>query len=397
MSTVSIDHIAMPTANAERLIEFYKRLDFHINDEEKWRSGEVPAFSIQVGNSKINIHPEGFVAGLRGPTAVPGCTDICFVWDGTVEECQAMLDAAGSGGYRRAGPAEGRAWRRRPSLAQSVRARPGPEPAGVDDLLLTMPLKERRLGRTRAWCSLSSAWARWTRRRRPKASTLSAPRSTWGIRLVDTARDYQGSEYLIGQVVRERGSDFCIASKTFSRTVNGSQADVDRSLAVLGVPSICLYQLHDVSTPSAWVQVMAPGGALEGLRTAQARELVQHVGISSHSLEIVEKAITCGEFDAVMLEYSAFYPESEDLIRLAARSGVGVIVMRPLGGSGRMSSLRSLNARGEDGADSRAAAALRAVQPRRLGGDTGRAIPGQGAPERRAVPGIRAAHRRRKA
>ena len=107
MSTVSIDHIAMPTANAERLIEFYKRLDFHINDEEKWRSGEVPAFSIQVGNSKINIHPEGFVAGLRGPTAVPGCTDICFVWDGTVEECQAMLDAAGVEVIAGPGPRKG--------------------------------------------------------------------------------------------------------------------------------------------------------------------------------------------------------------------------------------------------------------------------------------------------
>ena len=29
MSTVSIDHIAMPTSNAEKLIEFYKRLGFH--------------------------------------------------------------------------------------------------------------------------------------------------------------------------------------------------------------------------------------------------------------------------------------------------------------------------------------------------------------------------------
>ena len=33
MSTVSIDHIAMPTANAEGLIKFYKRLGFKINDE----------------------------------------------------------------------------------------------------------------------------------------------------------------------------------------------------------------------------------------------------------------------------------------------------------------------------------------------------------------------------
>ena len=45
MSTVGIDHIAMPTANAERLIEFYKRLGFTINDEDAWRAGEANAFS----------------------------------------------------------------------------------------------------------------------------------------------------------------------------------------------------------------------------------------------------------------------------------------------------------------------------------------------------------------
>jgi catechol 2,3-dioxygenase-like lactoylglutathione lyase family enzyme len=95
MPTASIDHIAMPTANAERLIGFYKRLGFTINDEEEWRTGKANIFSIQVGDSKINVHPEGYVAGLRGPSAMPGCGDICFVWDGTVEECQEWLAAAG--------------------------------------------------------------------------------------------------------------------------------------------------------------------------------------------------------------------------------------------------------------------------------------------------------------
>ena len=95
MATVSIDHIAMPTANAERLIAFYKGLGFTINDEEEWRAGKANIFSIQIGDSKINVHPEGYVAGLRGPSAVPGCADICFVWDGTVEECQEWLVAAG--------------------------------------------------------------------------------------------------------------------------------------------------------------------------------------------------------------------------------------------------------------------------------------------------------------
>jgi catechol 2,3-dioxygenase-like lactoylglutathione lyase family enzyme len=95
MPTVGIDHIAMPTSNAERLIAFYKKLGFPINNEEKWRAGEVATFSIQVGESKINVHPEGFTASLRGPTAVPGCTDICFVYEGTVEACQRMLAEAG--------------------------------------------------------------------------------------------------------------------------------------------------------------------------------------------------------------------------------------------------------------------------------------------------------------
>ena len=95
MPATNIDHIAMPTANAERLIEFYKRLGFTINDEIEWRAGEASIFSIQIGNSKINVHPEGFTASLRGPTAVPGCGDVCFVWEGSAEECKKMLDDAG--------------------------------------------------------------------------------------------------------------------------------------------------------------------------------------------------------------------------------------------------------------------------------------------------------------
>lgn len=107
MSTIGLDHIAMPTANAELLIDFYKGLGFAINDEAAWRAGEVGIFSIQVGDSKINVHPEGYTATLRGPTAVPGCADICFVWDGTAEECQQMLAAAGVEVIRGPGPRKG--------------------------------------------------------------------------------------------------------------------------------------------------------------------------------------------------------------------------------------------------------------------------------------------------
>ena len=162
------------------------------------------------------------------------------------------------------------------------------------------------------------------------------------INLVDTAREYEGSEYLIGQVVRARESNrFHIATKTMRRDINGSQHDVDRSLRLLGVDHIDLYQLHDVSTPESWSAVMREDGALMGLKIARERGLIGHIGISSHSLDILEKAITSGEFETVMLEYSAFFPQTEGLISLARERDVGVIVMRPLGGSGRTSSIRT--------------------------------------------------------
>ena len=163
-----------------------------------------------------------------------------------------------------------------------------------------------------------------------------------GVDFIDTAREYQGSEHLIGQVIRARGGKkFRISTKTMRRDRDGSQHDVDRSLGLLGTDSIDLYQLHDVSSPESWDAVMRDDGALVGLKIARERGLIGHIGISSHSLDILEKAITCGEFETVMLEYSAFFPQTEGLIALARESDVGVIVMRPLGGSGRMSSVRT--------------------------------------------------------
>ena len=95
------DHVALPTADAEALIAFYKRLGFPIFYEEEWRAGKTPVFAIGVGeHAKINVHPPalwkqpGFEA--RGPTALPGCGDLCFVFDGTIDEAEKLIREAGA-------------------------------------------------------------------------------------------------------------------------------------------------------------------------------------------------------------------------------------------------------------------------------------------------------------
>jgi len=212
-------------------------------------------------------------------------------------------------------------------------------------------LKTRRLGKTNLMVTELGLGAMDTPQSTEGEATLHQALDL-GINYIDTARIYQGSEYLIGQVLeaRSRGGFETrpyVASKTINRTRNGSQYDVDRSLKLLCVDKIDVYQLDDV-LPDDWDKAMQEGGALEGLQIAKYRGLIDHIGITSHSMEVLEKAITCGEFETVMLEYSAFFhQETEPLIRLAQHRDVGVIVMRPLGGSGRTSVIRARQASGQ--------------------------------------------------
>jgi catechol 2,3-dioxygenase-like lactoylglutathione lyase family enzyme len=39
MPIAGIDHIALPTADGERFLDFYKRLGFSSTDEDEWRAG----------------------------------------------------------------------------------------------------------------------------------------------------------------------------------------------------------------------------------------------------------------------------------------------------------------------------------------------------------------------
>lgn len=101
MPVTGLDHLALPTHDAERLASFYGALGFALVGFEAWRAGRAPIFSIGCGDQKINVHPESLVAlrghpaYLRGDTAEAGCGDICVVWEGGVDALLALLARAG--------------------------------------------------------------------------------------------------------------------------------------------------------------------------------------------------------------------------------------------------------------------------------------------------------------
>ena len=116
MPLKSFDHVVIPTADPEAMLAFYKRLGFTCDPRGRVARRQVTSCSrwrLAITRSTCIRRRSGRAARftLRGPTAVPGCGDFCFVWDGTIEEAAAWLKDAGAevieGPVKRDG---GRAW-----------------------------------------------------------------------------------------------------------------------------------------------------------------------------------------------------------------------------------------------------------------------------------------------
>jgi aryl-alcohol dehydrogenase-like predicted oxidoreductase len=164
-----------------------------------------------------------------------------------------------------------------------------------------------------------------------------------GVNFVETGRLYGESEYLIGRALCHLGDAACpvyVASKTLKRTRDGALNDLERSLAHLGLERVDIYQLNNVDEES-WAQVMASKGALDGLREAREEGLVHFIGLTSHSAEVLRRAVDSGQFDTIEVKCSPFNREGEAVIRLAHRRDIGVIAMKPFGGFGMLGSLKA--------------------------------------------------------
>jgi catechol 2,3-dioxygenase-like lactoylglutathione lyase family enzyme len=96
MSVRGLDHVALTVADVERTIEFYGRtLGAELLYEELWRSGRLPVAILQLGASRLSLHPAARPAQPHAGAPAPGSADLCFRWDAPLEAAAARLAAAG--------------------------------------------------------------------------------------------------------------------------------------------------------------------------------------------------------------------------------------------------------------------------------------------------------------
>jgi len=153
-----------------------------------------------------------------------------------------------------------------------------------------------------------------------------------GVDLLDTARAYTSSERKIGLALQKTSRPVILSSKSNNRTEK-IYDDVQVSLGLLRVKKIHIYHLHNVSKAEDYEKVMGPGGAYQGLQKAKSEGFIDHIGITSHSLDIMERALRDDHFGVIMVCYSFLEPDAARRIFPTAKAkDVGVLAMKPFSG-----------------------------------------------------------------
>jgi predicted aldo/keto reductase-like oxidoreductase len=154
-----------------------------------------------------------------------------------------------------------------------------------------------------------------------------------GVDFIDTSRAYTTSERRIGKALQQTDKRVIVASKSQGRTSDTVLRDLETSLRELNRDYIDLYQAHFVRDEQVYSQVISLGGALEGLRRAKEEGLIGHIGITSHSLDLMDRVLDDGLFETIMVCFSLLEPMAmEKIIPKALDNHIGVIAMKPLSG-----------------------------------------------------------------
>ncbi len=153
-----------------------------------------------------------------------------------------------------------------------------------------------------------------------------------GVDLLDTARGYTTSERRVGLAIQAARKRVVISTKSQERTA-AIYDDVLESLKQLQVNKIDIYNVHGVQTFDDYEKILAPGGAYEGLVRARNEGLVDHLGITSHSLDVLARAAGEGHYEVMMAAYSFLEPAAEEKVfPLARANGMGILAMKPFSG-----------------------------------------------------------------
>jgi aryl-alcohol dehydrogenase-like predicted oxidoreductase len=162
-----------------------------------------------------------------------------------------------------------------------------------------------------------------------------------GLNYFDCANAYAGSEGYYGAVWSKQPeirAGIFQASKSAQRDGQGALAELDQTLATMGIDHLDLWQIHDVRTYGELERIAGPGGALEAFIAAKSSGKTKYIGVTGHhDPGVLTKAVKQWPVDAVMLPVNPVEAVLggflDSTLAAAKEKGVAVIGMKVLGAS----------------------------------------------------------------
>jgi aryl-alcohol dehydrogenase-like predicted oxidoreductase len=158
-----------------------------------------------------------------------------------------------------------------------------------------------------------------------------------GINIIETSANYGGpngdSERRIGLAMKTHRSRVFLETKVDARDHDGAMREMERSLKRLQTDRLDLVLHHNLSSSDRIAQVAGPEGAERAIRRMVEQNVVRFRGFSCHSPAAALEGIERLEPDGMQLIVNATrIPDFEtDVLPLAAKRGIGVVVMKSVG------------------------------------------------------------------
>jgi aryl-alcohol dehydrogenase-like predicted oxidoreductase len=124
---------------------------------------------------------------------------------------------------------------------------------------------------------------------------------------LDVAASYGEAEVRIRPFLQDHRNDVFLATKSGQRTRDAARAQLERSLARMGVDSVDLWQFHNLSDPGDWDRALSRGGVLDAARQAKEEGLIRFIGVTGHGTQIAathRRSLERFDFDSVLLPYN---------------------------------------------------------------------------------------------
>lgn len=162
----------------------------------------------------------------------------------------------------------------------------------------------------------------------------------YGVNHIDTAPMYGNAEKRIGPWMKHYRDKFFLATKTRSRSYDGAWKNLQRSLELLQVDYVDLWQMHGLTNPVGWEKAMGPGGTLDAFIEARDKGLVRYLGVTGHGGKVAGmhlRSLKRYSFDSVLLPYNymqmqvpRYAADFKALVALCRERGVAVQTIKSI-------------------------------------------------------------------